>query len=233
MLLWTALLLGLVGGLHCAGMCGPLMIALPGVGDSPGRFFAGRVVYQLGRIATYTVLGLVAGLVGRSLALAGVQRWVSLSLGALMLASVFFLPKGLDLPWLAPRFGALQRLMARLIRQRTFSALLGLGALNGLLPCGLVYAACAGAAATGTWWAGAEYMLAFGFGTLPMMLGMSLSGRILPPWVRLRLRHLVPISVGIVGCLLILRGLSLGIPYLSPDLSGAGAACCGGSGVAP
>lgn len=224
--LWTALLLGLLGGLHCAGMCGPLMLALPVVGSSPARFLAGRLVYQLGRVLTYGGLGVVSGLLGRGLVAAGVGRWVSIALGAALLAGLWGSPRWLEAAWLTRLVAQLKRSMGVYLRTRTMPALATLGLLNGLLPCGLVYAACAGAAAAGSLRAGVEYMLVFGLGTTPMMLGISLSGRLLPGTVRLRLRHLVPFGVAAVGCLLILRGLSLGIPYLSPDLSGATPACC-------
>jgi sulfite exporter TauE/SafE len=103
-----------------------------------------------------------------------------------------------------------------------------LGGLNGLLPCGLVYVACAAAAATGGVLGGLEFMLLFGLGTAPMMLGLSLAGGMLHTALRVRLQKLIPVCIGIVAVLLVLRGLSLGIPYVSPDLSGngGGPACC-------
>ena len=116
--------------------------------------------------------------------------------------------------------------MSVLLRRRSFAALAVLGLLNGLLPCGLVYVACAGAAATGGTMAGASYMTAFGIGTVPMMLANSLSGKLVPPSLRLKLVKTIPVCVFLLGTLLILRGMSLGIPYLSPDMSGTGASCC-------
>ena len=73
---------------------------------------------------------------------------------------------------------------------------------------------------------GAAYMALFGLGTVPMMLGISFSGRLMPSSIRLHLRKAIPVSVFLLACLLILRGLSLGIPYLSPDLNAANPACC-------
>ena len=70
------------------------------------------------------------------------------------------------------------------------------------------------------------YMALFGMGTLPVMLGISLTGRALPVAWRFRLQQLVPLSVGLVGALLILRGLALGIPYLSPNLAAGTCAHC-------
>ncbi|MBX3748130.1 MAG: sulfite exporter TauE/SafE family protein [Verrucomicrobiae bacterium] len=222
----TALLLGLLGGLHCAGMCGPLMLVLPAVGGTRARFFAGRVVYQAGRVLTYVLMGVAAGWMGRTLALVGIQQGVTLGLGLLMLGGLLVSPRLLELPWLMGWVGGLQRRMGSLLRRRTVISLGSLGALNGLLPCGLVYIAFAGATTMSGGWEGAGYMLMFGLGTVPTMLGISLSGRLVTPAVRARLRWVVPCSIGVVAGLLILRGLSLGIPYLSPDLSGGVAVCC-------
>ena len=88
--------------------------------------------------------------------------------------------------------------------------------LNGLLPCGLVYMAIAGAIGTGGIVEGSLYMFLFGLGTIPMLLAISLAGNILSLTVRNNINKLIPVLVVIVGLLFILRGLSLGIPYLSP-----------------
>lgn len=224
--LWTAFILGLVGSLHCAGMCGPLALALPPAGANTATYFLGRMAYNLGRLVTYCALGLVFGLLGKSLSLVGVQRWVSIALGVALLAGLFASRK---LVLWRPVTALVQQLKSRmgaLLRRRSLDALLVLGLLNGLLPCGLVYVACAGATATGDLFNGALYMLAFGVGTVPMMLAISLSGKLVPFPLRLKLLKAVPLAIFVVGTLLILRGMSLGIPYVSPDLSGDGAACC-------
>lgn len=224
-MIWTAFILGLLGSLHCAGMCGPLALALPVTGGKPASFFAGRLAYNLGRIFTYCVLGLAFGLIGKTLGLAGIQRWVSIALGVALLAGLVTSRK---LALWRPVMQLVDRLksaMGGLLRRRSADALLVLGLLNGLLPCGLVYVACAGAVATGDLFNGAFYMLAFGLGTVPMMLAISLSGKLVPFSLRTRLLKAVPLAVFILGTVLILRGMSLGIPYISPDLAG-GAACC-------
>jgi len=223
---WTAFLLGLVGSVHCAGMCGPLALALPAAGDSTPAYVLGRVAYNAGRIVTYCLLGIVFGLAGWTLLLAGLQRWVSIALGAALLVGLFASRR---LALSRPVTSAVNRLKSRmsvLLRRRSFAALAVLGLLNGLLPCGLVYVACAGAAATGGTLAGAGYMTAFGAGTVPMMLAISLSGKLVPAALRLKLVKTIPVCVFLLATLLILRGLSLGVPYLSPDLSGSGASCC-------
>jgi sulfite exporter TauE/SafE len=232
--LWTAFALGLVGSLHCAGMCGPIAIALahvesprhPGAPAPTARFVVGRLAYNLGRVLTYGVLGAVFGLAGRALWLAGAQRAVSIALGLALLAGL-----ALARPRVGGRLltGCITRLkspMTALLRRRTPEALLLLGLLNGLLPCGLVYVAAAGAIATGNVFAGTCYMLLFGAGTVPMMLALGLSGRLVPVPVRLRLARAVPVVVFLMACLLLLRGMDLGIPFLSPQISGSTASCC-------
>lgn len=221
---WTAFVLGLVGSLHCAGMCGPLALALPGA-QAGGRFALGRVAYNAGRIFTYCVLGLVFGLFGKTLLLAGIQRWVSITLGVLLITGLFASRK-LAL-WKPVTFlvNHLKATMGKLLRQRSLFSVGLLGTLNGLLPCGLVYVAAAGATTTATMLSGALYMAAFGAGTLPMMLAIGLGGKLVPLGWRLKLRGAIPVSVFLLGALLILRGMSLGIPYVSPDLASAHSCC--------
>jgi sulfite exporter TauE/SafE len=224
MFLITAFMLGLVGSLHCAGMCGPLVLAITAA--SPGRFLLGRVAYNTGRILTYCAMGLVFGLLGKSFLVVGIQRWASIGLGIALLLGLFASRK---LALWRPVTALVERLkssMSVLLRQRSLASLVLLGLLNGLLPCGLVYVACAGAAAAGGIVSGVAYMVAFGAGTVPMLLGISLSGKLVPLTLRLRLRKAIPVSVFVLAAILVLRGMSLGIPYISPDLSGGSVACC-------
>jgi hypothetical protein len=224
--LWTAFMLGLVGSLHCAGMCGPLALALPAGEGRAVNHFVGRLAYNLGRLVTYCALGVVFGLIGKTLLLAGIQRWLSISLGVLLLSGLF-LSRRLAL-W-RPVTAVVDRVkhaMGFLLRRRSADGLLVLGLLNGLLPCGLVYVACAGATATGDLFQGALYMLAFGVGTVPMMLAISLSGRLVPFSLRLKLLKAVPVAVFLLASLLILRGMELGIPYVSPVLASETPGCC-------
>jgi sulfite exporter TauE/SafE len=224
--IYTALILGLVGSLHCAGMCGPLALAVPVTGNTGMGFITGRLAYNLGRIVTYCLLGLLFGLAGRTLVLAGIQRWASIALGLLLLIGLF---SSRHLALWKPIIALVEQLKFRMsyqLRRRSLLSLVLLGLFNGLLPCGLVYVACAGATATGSWLAGVEYMAGFGLGTVPMMLGIGLSGRLIPFALRLQLRKAIPISVFVLACLLILRGLGLGIPYVSPDLAANHASCC-------
>lgn len=223
--LTLAFLLGLLGSLHCAAMCGPLMLALPASGATPARFVTGRLIYQSGRVITYALLGVVAGLAGRSLVLAGLQRWFSIALGVAIIAGFLAARKIAVGAPVMRLIGGLKTAMAGQLKNRNLRSLALLGFLNGLLPCGLTYVAMAGAAAQGNIAESIFYMIAFGLGTWPMMLGISVSGRLLPMPVRLRLRRLIPAGICALAALLILRGMSLGIPYVSPDLAHGGGCC--------
>ena len=222
-----AIMLGFLGSLHCAAMCGPLMLALPGRAAGAGRFITGRLIYQLGRVTTYGLLGLVAGLVGKSFFIAGWQRWLSIALGMVILIG-FLVSKKVAVSAPVVRLVAkLKTAMSAQLQRRNFRSLGLLGMLNGLLPCGLVYVALAGAVAQGSFLAGIRFMVLFGLGTLPMLLAISLSGKLFPVSWRQKISGAIPAGVCALALLLILRGLALGIPYVSPSLvAGVPASCC-------
>ncbi len=219
-ILLSALLLGLMGSFHCAGMCGPIAIALPLHGNTVAQKIFGGTLYNLGRAITYGIMGAIFGMLGQGLHLIGFQQKVSVIMGALMIISVLFpsLFKNqykLDKSWF--KFvGKLKKSLGKLLTVRSFSSLFLIGLLNGLLPCGLVYMAVAGAIGTGEVALGAFYMILFGIGTIPMMLSISLAGNLFSTALRNKINKLIPILVVLVGIFFILRGLSLGIPFLSP-----------------
>lgn len=231
----AALMLGLAGSLHCVGMCGPIALALPRAPGGRATHLAGRVTYNLGRAVTYAAMGAIFGLLGQSLLLAGWQRALSLGIGCAILAYVLLRvfgrgrwnPEALLVYAIAP----VQTALARLLHRPGFGSMGLIGLLNGLLPCGLVYVALAGAAATGTAARGAAFMAVFGLGTLPLMFGISLAGPSLQAALRGRMQRAIPLALSVLAALFILRGLELGIPYVSPDLAaqvndGAPPACC-------
>jgi uncharacterized protein len=209
----SALLLGLAGSLHCVGMCGPLLLALPL--DAAGKWAVLRqlLVYHAGRILMYAALGLFFGLVGKALALAGLQKALSLAAGAFMLIMAFVSWRFERWVTALPGVGVLaQRVkagMGRLLRTRTRGGTFALGLLNGLLPCGMVYAALAGAIASTEAWVGSAFMVFFGVGTLPMLLIVSALGRSLGAPLRRRVRVVQPLLLMVVGLLLLQRGLHL------------------------
>ncbi|HEV8494913.1 MAG TPA: sulfite exporter TauE/SafE family protein [Candidatus Angelobacter sp.] len=220
MQLWTAFILGLVGSLHCAAMCGPLALALPVMGTTRGSFLAGRIIYNAGRLLTYCLLGVAVGLLGHGLALAGLQRWLSLSVGTAVLLALLS-PRRFQMAVVfTGKIQWLKSKLSNLFHQRSSGSLLLMGVLNGFLPCGLVYAACAAAITAGGLLPAIEYMLGFGLGTLPMMLSIGLIRKAFPPSIRFQFQKLIPACFFLMGTLLILRGLSLGIPYVSPAVVG-------------
>jgi len=220
--LWGGLAFGFLGSLHCVGMCGPIALALPLGYASRGTLLISRILYNLGRIITYGLLGIVAGLLGKTIAMAGFQQTLSIVLGvgiAIVVLTPARLVQRIAPPGITGRlFGKLKSTWGRLFKSKSTFALLIIGILNGFLPCGFVYMAMAAAAATGSVQMSVGYMLLFGFGTFPIMLITSLSGKILGARIRRSFQRLIPAGALVLAVLLILRGLSLGIPYISPDL---------------
>lgn len=216
----TPLTIGLVGSFHCIGMCGPIAVSLPLKNHNYFSKIAGSLIYNIGRSLTYGLLGVIFGLLGRGIQLAGFQRWVSILLGIIMILSVlspYLFNQKLNLNSLLTGYaGRLINNLRTLFATRSYSSLLGIGLLNGLLPCGLVYVAVAGAINTNQVMAGAVFMILFGLGTIPMMLLVSLTGNMVSSSLRKGMRKAVPYFIVLLGVLFILRGLSLGIPYISP-----------------
>ncbi|WKZ66856.1 MAG: sulfite exporter TauE/SafE family protein [Flavobacteriales bacterium] len=226
-LVGTALLLGLAGSAHCVGMCGPIALAVPSPGNGWRARLASTLLLNAGRLATYALIGVAAGAFGHGLRLAGLQQAASIAAGGVLLLSVA-LPGALERWYPTGRatlaVGRLKSALARNLRRTAPEALLITGLLNGLLPCGLVYAAAIGATAMGSWWEAAAYMLLFGLGTWPLLVGLRMGSGLVGPGFRLGLRRAAPVLVGAVALLLVLRGLDLGIPYLSPAAPPVGAA---------
>lgn len=219
MLYLTAFLTGLLGSFHCAGMCGPIAFALPGNVKEGASFYFGRLLYNLGRMFSYATLGLFFGAFGLGLKLAGLQQSVSIGVGViilLMVAYQFFLKKG-ELFNLFSMFSS--SFIQKLFKSRNRFALFGIGVFNGFLPCGFVYIAILGASVTQDMFSGALFMLCFGLGTLPMMYGVSILGQFISSSIRQKLSRLSPFFAILIAVLFILRGLNLGIPYVSPAIS--------------
>jgi uncharacterized protein len=219
----SALLLGLLGSLHCAGMCGPVAVALPLNNQSWFARISGGLLYNGGRTFTYAALGTVFGLAGMGIALGGVQQWVSVVIGSFMILAVL-IPRlgssGKKISLLTDSFsGLLKKPFVMLFRVRTPGSLFMIGLLNGFLPCGLVYIALASALLMSRVYEGTLYMVSFGIGTIPMMMAISIAGNILSLKLRKKLSKVIPAFIILLGLLFILRGLNLGIPYISPKLS--------------
>lgn len=217
----SALFSGLIGSLHCLGMCGPIVLMLPTGITSKTMFLLGRLAYNLGRIITYAIMGTISGMLGHLVMLAGFQQVLSIVAGVTILL-VFFIP-GKFFRRVSPSFiknitNRLQNIWSKLLSSSGVFSLFLIGLLNGLLPCGLVYVALAASSTTGSAMGGLLFMIIFGLGTVPLMLVFSLFSGLLPSRIRLWATRLIPIGAIALAVLLILRGLSLGIPYISPNL---------------
>lgn len=218
-ILISALMLGLASSLHCVGMCGPLIMSVPVQHLPNGKKLTGILLYQIGRIAVYGFLGLIAGIVGWRIYVAGWQQVFSIVMGVLillMLTGHFFLNKLHGANWLNQK---VTKLMSWSLKQHSYSGMLIMGVANGLLPCGMVYIAITGAMATGSISGAVLFMFIFGLGTLPALLSLALWGSKLSWQTRQSMRRLVPYVVGLTAILLIIRGLNLNIPYISPFIS--------------
>jgi len=219
MLFLTAFLTGLIGSFHCAGMCGPIAFALPGKKQEGLEFFIGRLLYNLGRIISYAFLGFVFGSFGLGIKLAGFQQSLSIFIGLLILFIVLFNYLKIGSFSFNPFSMLSSKFVQKLFQSKSLFALLVIGMLNGLLPCGFVYIAVLGASATQNALEGLVFMLLFGLGTLPLMYGVSVVGQFLSIKVRSKINRLSPVFAVLIAVLFIVRGLNLGIPYLSPKIN--------------
>lgn len=222
MQLLTAISIGLIGSFHCIGMCGPIAFALPLNRQNYFTQVTGAALYNSGRLLTYFSIGIIFGLLGYGFSMAGFQQWVSIAVGVLMVLSVLLPKLAGKTPSLTPSvslwLGKVKGTLGKRLGKSSYSNLFAIGLLNGLLPCGLVYMALAGATASATAVEGGLFMLFFGLGTVPLMLAMSVFGNQIKTTLTQKVRHFIPIFIVLIGCLFILRGMNLGVPFVSPKI---------------
>ncbi len=221
-MLWAAISLGLLGSLHCVGMCGPIALSLPVQGKSQSSRFVSILIYNAGRIITYSALGALFGLVGQGFAIFGLQQILSIVLGVIILLSVL-LPGDLFAQFsftskFYQLFSKIKVSLGNMFQNRSTKALFYIGLLNGLLPCGLIYMAITGALASGSVINGALFMALFGLGTVPAMFSVAWFSNLISVKFRLGITKAMPYVVSVMAVLLILRGMNLGIPYISPKM---------------
>lgn len=212
--LLPGIILGLLGSLHCAVMCGPIALALP-IGRS-GKYTS-HLLHQSGRVVTYAILGALVGTLGAGISFAGWQQPLSIAVGILLLAGLLSKWPTL-LNWKPYRtfYGSLQKQFSAKLRGGSPHRFLITGMINGLLPCGLVYAALISSMGTGTTINGIMMMVGFGIGTGPLLLVIGWSGSFLHDRLKGKVRFAIPVVVSIMALFFILRGMGLSIPYLSP-----------------
>ncbi len=225
-------MIGIIGSLHCVGMCGPIALSLPLGNQTKAQRIGGIALYNAGRILTYSLLGLLTGAFGKLFFMAGLQQVLSVTVGAIILVyllipSRFFTKETPDS--ISHFIFRIKNKLSGLFRKKGNHILFLIGSLNGLLPCGLVYVALAGATATGSEMKGALFMASFGLATAPVMFIVPYFKNLLSMNGRSIIRKAFPYLTGAMALLLILRGLNLGVPYISPKIdkeTKAFASCC-------
>ncbi|WP_282018673.1 sulfite exporter TauE/SafE family protein [Salegentibacter mishustinae] len=219
-MLISALIFGLLGSFHCVGMCGPIAFLLPVDHKNNVRKLGQISLYHFGRLSSYAIIGLLFGLLGKGFSLFGLQQQLSILVGVLMIL-VILLPykKFSKYNGSKPIFKIVSKVKSNLgkqLKRKSPDTFYTIGFLNGFLPCGLVYMAVFGAIASGTALEGSLYMAVFGLGTIPLMTTAIYLGNFINLNIRSKIRKAVPLFVILIGLLFILRGMGLGIPYLSP-----------------
>ncbi len=203
-------------------MCGPIAFSLGLNPENKFDFTFRNLTYQFGRITTYSTLGALLGVIGYGVSFAGLQNPLSICAG-LMMILMALLPKNLGANNLGMK--PLSRIMFKIknglgtfLRRKNYSSLYITGLLNGLLPCGAVYAALTGSIAMGSVAGGILFMFFFGLGTVPLMFASVLAGNVVSLQTRQKILKFLPYLMILLGILFILRGLNLNIPYISPTL---------------
>ncbi len=220
-MLWSAIILGLLGSLHCVGMCGPIAFMLPVDRSNSFRKITQILTYHFGRLLAYSLMGFTFGIVGKSLYLFGLQQQVSIAIGVLMIIVVImpvhvFNRYNLSKP-LYRVISKVKSSLGKALKRKSADTFLTIGFLNGFLPCGLVYMAIFASLAMQSAVMGSSYMLLFGIGTIPLMTMAIYLGKFLNTTIKQRIQKAIPVFVVVIGVLFILRGLGLGIPFISPS----------------
>ena len=219
-MLWSAIIFGLLGSFHCIGMCGPIAFMLPVDRNNSIKKVSQVSIYHLGRLLAYGIIGLGFGIIGKSLYLFGIQQQLSIAIGVIMIVIVLvpsqiFNKYNLSKP-IYKIINKVKSGLGQALKRKTADTFLTIGFLNGFLPCGLVYMAVFASLTMQSAVYGSLYMVLFGLGTIPLMTAAIYIGKFLNTTIKQRIQKAIPVFVVIIGLLFIIRGLGLGIPYLSP-----------------
>lgn len=219
-MVFSAIIFGLLGSFHCVGMCGPIAFMLPVDRTNSFKKISQISAYHIGRLLAYAIIGLCFGLIGKSLNIFGLQQQLSIVIGVLMIVVILIPVHTFNTYNLSkPVFRFISKIKNELgaaLKKKSADTFLTIGFLNGFLPCGLVYMAVFASLAIGNAWESSLYMMLFGLGTIPLMTTAIYLGKFLSSTVKQRIQKAIPVFVIIIGLLFILRGLGLGIPYISP-----------------
>ncbi|MDD2820183.1 MAG: sulfite exporter TauE/SafE family protein [Flavobacterium sp.] len=219
-MLYSAFIFGLISSLHCIGMCGPIALMLPVDRNNPAKKTTQIITYHLGRLTAYGTIGLIFGLLGKGFFLAGIQQQLSIFIGIAMIVIVL-VPERIFAKYnfSKPVFKLISKIKTTLgsqFKNKSYKSLYTIGLLNGFLPCGMVYVALFGAIAMQSASYGVLYMILFGLGTVPLMSSVVYLNSFLTLSFRNKIQKAIPYVAILIGILFILRGLGLGIPYVSP-----------------
>lgn len=218
-MIWAALSIGLLGGMHCTLMCSPLMLGV----FRNQQLALGFAAYQFGRIITYIILGLALAFVGESLSILGWQNGLSL-LMAIFIVYFYVIPsryrflnfinKIESIPYQKVKNG-----FKKFIGKQDLISRFSIGLLNGLLPCGLVYLALLSSFATETIMDSIVFMAVFGLGTLPWIIGSVWAGKMTFKRLNGFTQKLKPVLALTLALFLFLRGMEVQFIHIPlPDL---------------
>lgn len=216
----SAILLGFLGSFHCIGMCGPIAFMLPVDRSNPTKQFFQTMSYHLGRMTTYSFIGLVFGLLGSGFEMFQFQQHLSIATGVLMILLVLFpsLYKKIKISNAITKVvSKIKNSLGTALKNKRNDTFFTIGFLNGFLPCGLVYVAVLGAIAMHNPIKGSLFMLLFGLGTVPLMSAVVYLGNLSNDFLRNKIQRFIPVLLVVIGTLFIMRGLGLNIPYTSPS----------------
>jgi sulfite exporter TauE/SafE len=219
-MLYSAFFFGLISSLHCVGMCGPIAMMLPVDRNNQAKKVVQIMLYHIGRLTAYSLLGLFFGLLGKGLFLAGIQQQLSIFIGIMMIVFVVIPEKVFaQYNFSKPIYKVIAKVKTSLgsqFKNKSFKSLFIIGLLNGFLPCGLVYVALFGAIAMQSETLGVAYMFLYGLGTIPMMSAVVYISNVLSVPMRNKMQKVIPFVAIFIGMLFIIRGMGLGIPFISP-----------------
>ncbi len=211
-------LMGFTGSLHCAGMCGPIIWIMPFQVFSGFKRVLAIAMYHIGRISVYALMAIVLHSF-KELFNPRVQQYVSVFSGVLLLIAgiITFIP-GHKIKFKLPWSEQVKTMLGKVIGNPGLGAITSAGILNGLLPCGLVYMALSATMVMPTAREAAMLMYVFGIGTVPMLVGITLLKSRIKLIKSGNINKFAPLIVFSFGLLFVLRGLNLGIPYVSPKV---------------
>ena len=220
-MLFTAFIFGLISSFHCIGMCGPIAMMLPVDRNNQAKKVTQIITYHLGRLFAYSTIGFIFGLLGKGFLLAGMQQKMSIFIGIAMILIILIPEKVVaNYNFSKPIFKVISKIKTTLgsqFKNKSYKSLFTIGLLNGFLPCGMVYVALFGAIAMQSPTLGILYMVLFGLGTVPMMSCIVYLNSFLTIPIRNKIQKAIPYVAVFIGIVFILRGLGLGIPYISPS----------------